>query len=260
MILANIRRLGSNRAILTGIISACVLAANQMKAGAASEVEALLAHGDSELRGGHYSIARQYFLSALAYDRDNAEVLLKVAQAEAKLGDLDSAIKRARLVTQIEPKYVDGHRQLGRYLEANRDPKAAELQYERAMELTKDQSEATSLEGKAIGLLIDLDDLDRADRLSLSSLKGNKKNAECHFFRGLVLSKSEREGRMQDALKEFKQTLALAPQCNIAHYQSALLYLKLGQKDEAKQELETFIKNHPPKDQLEEAKDKLENL
>ncbi|PWT95230.1 MAG: hypothetical protein C5B53_11720 [Candidatus Melainabacteria bacterium] len=259
MILATIQRLGSSWAILAGIIL-FALANSQIDAFAGTQVEALLARGDGELRAGHYAIARRCYLSALAYERDNVKILLKAAQAEEKIGDLDSAIKRARLVTQIDPKNVDGHAALGRYLEANRDPKAAELQYERAIELSKDQSEATSLEGKAIRLLIDLDDLDRADRLSLSCLKGNKKNAESHYFRGLVLSKSERQPRMQEALKEFQQTLALAPECNAVHYQSALLYLKLGQKDEATQELKTFIKNNPPKNELEEAKGRLEQI
>src|SRR5262249_7630348 len=160
-----------------------------------------------ELSVGHYGAARQIYLSALAHNNSDVSVLLKISKAEEKIGDLDSAIKRARLATQIEPRNIDGHLELGRYLEANREAKAAELQFERAVELFKDPKDATSIEGRAIQLLIDLDDLERADRLSLSWLKENKKSAECHFNRGIVLSQSEKSSRQEEAIKEFTQTL-----------------------------------------------------
>lgn len=253
-------RKSAARKISEGTILVCVVSAFATHAYAGTAVEQLLQHGDDQMRAGHYSNARQYYLSALAYDRDSVKVQLKVAQAEAKIGDLDAAIKRARLVTQIEPKNVDGHKELGRYLEANRDPKAAELQYERAIELSDDPSDVISLEAKAVRLLIDNDDLERADRLSLWCLKGNKKIAECHFLRGLVLAQSEKDARMQEGLKEFKQTLTLDPSRNSAHYQTALIYQKLGAKDAARQEFEFFIKGKPPKTELEDAKDRQARL
>ena len=240
-------------------MGACVICAQPIGARPGG-ADRLLARGDEELNAGHYAAARQLYLSALAHNSNDVSVLLKIAKAEDKIGDLDSAIKRARLATQIEPKNIDGHLELARYLEANRDPKAAELQYERAVELFKDQKEATSVEDKAIRMLIDLDDLERADRLSFTWLKENKKSAECHFNRGIVLSESEKPERQLEAIKEFTQVLNLDADFNRAHYRLALLYLKTGEKDLAKKELEIFIKSNPPQDQLADAKDKLAHL
>src|SRR5262249_5948566 len=154
--LSAIRRFSFGSKVLSGIAAACAICGNGVDVRAAGGVDRLVARGDEELSVGHYGAARQIYLSALAHNNSDVAVLLKISKAEEKIGDLDSAIKRARLATQIEPRNIDGHLELGRYLEANREAKAAELQFERAVELFKDPKDATSIEGRAIQLLIDL--------------------------------------------------------------------------------------------------------
>lgn len=205
-------------------------------------------------------MAVKIYLSALAHDPNNVRLLLMVAKSQEQLGDLDQAIMRARLATQIEPGNVQAHLQLGQSLQANRDPKAAELQYERVLDLTINDNVAAAARKKVVDLLVELDDLERADRLSRLWVKKHDKDADCHFNRGLVLSQSEKTANLQEALKEFKKCLLLAPDYNMAHYQQALLYLKQNETELARTELKVFINSNPPPQELEQAKAKLAQL
>ena len=223
-------------------------------------INLLVTKGDTEMAAGHFANARNCYTSALARDPNNVTIILKASKAEEKIGDLDGAIRRARFATKLEPKNADAHAVLGQFLQANRDERAAELQYECAAELSKGDELASQYERKAIELMIACDDLERADKLSLSWLKANGKDADRHFNRGLVLAQSERAERQQEAIKELTKTLLLAPAYNRAHYQLALLYLKLDEKEKAKTELKTFINNNPDEPELKEAKEKLVQL
>jgi tetratricopeptide (TPR) repeat protein len=255
-----IKRLVPRFSLIESLLVVSILVAQPNSFSAQNAIDRLVLRGDDEFKAGHFQAARSCYLSAMAHNANDVAILLKVAKAEAKIGDLDSAIKRARLATQIEPKSVDSHTELARYLEVNRDPKSAELQYERAIDLIDDPKEAKPFESKAIQMLIDLDDLEKADRLSQIWLKANKKDADCHFNRGLVLSQSEKPSRLNEAAKEFKQALALDVDHNSAHYRLGLVYLKLDDKDAAKEELQNFIKGNPTPQELKEAKERIEQL
>jgi tetratricopeptide (TPR) repeat protein len=216
--------------------------------------------GDAALSQGHYGIARRLYANCLVEDPNNVQVLIKLAHAEEQIGDLDQAIARGRLACQLAPKRVDAHMALASFLEANRDDKAAELQYERALELRPQAETACLAQGRIVALLIKLDSVDQADRLSKDWLHKDNKSPDCHFNRGLVLSQSAKPENWQEAASEFKKTLLLSPDLNRAHYQLALLDLKRGDKRSAKEELETFIKSDPKGNELVKAKELLTGL
>ncbi len=220
----------------------------------------LIASGDHELAIKHCAKARQFYLTALDRDNNNVQILLKIAEAEKELGDLDQALKRARTATQIDPQNIEAHFQLGNYLKANRDLKAAALQYERVLDLSDSKNDTLGIRESLLQLLIDLDDLERADNFSKRWLKGNDKNAACHFYRGLVLSLSSKSNNLQAANKELSKCLALNPAYNKAHYQLALLLLKLDDKERAKTELQTFIQNGASKAEIEQAQAQMKEL
>jgi len=249
-----------NLRLVVSLIVALIIASCRTALCKDPTIDRLIGRGDEELTAGHYSSARRFYLSALAYDANNARMLLKVAEAEEKMGNLDQAIRRTRLVTQLEPNSIQAHLQLAQFFEADRDKKAAELQYERIVDLAKSDDQVSAACDKVTSLLIDLGDLERADQLSRAWLRKYGKSADSHFNRAFVLSHSSKAKNLETAAKEYHKCLTLAPDYNRAHYQLGLFYLDLGDTAQAKEELKRFINNRPSQAELEQAQGQLSQL
>lgn len=247
--------------VLVCVLSLCgQIAFAQFQARDEKKADALRALGDAEFDRGHLDKAKSYYLDAYYCNTTDARNMLGLAKISEKKGDLDDAIRRARLAAQNEPANPKVHFAVGTYLEENQDFRGAELQYERAVELTKSKDESVLFCTKAIQSLVQIEDFEKADKLSKSWLKEHAKYAQSHYDRGLVLMNSDKPPNQEEALKQFAKALELDPKMNIVHYQLGVLNGKIGQKEMALKELNAFVDSHPTAKELKLAQTQIEKL
>ncbi len=217
--------------------------------------------GDIAVAAGQLKEARQYFLKSLVLRTGNAAVLTKLAYVFERLGNLDEAIKKARLATIADPESFEAHQLLGRYLEMDRDFKAARLQYERALEVKPPDREKESIYGPLLRVLLKADLQENADKLSKRWLKENPKSATCHYNRAWVLTQlGDPEASHQEAVDEYRLALDLDPQLCQAHYNLALLLIGQGRSHQAEEALEIFLEKRPEDPDAEKARELLAKL
>jgi tetratricopeptide (TPR) repeat protein len=247
-------------ALAFGLMSCCQIATAQFQAHDEKKADALRALGDAAFDRGQLDKAKGYYLDANACNNADARNMLGLAKIAEKKGDLDEAIRRARMAAQNEPSNPNVHFVVGTYLESNQDFRGAELQYERAVELTKSKDESVLFCSKAIASLVEIEDFEKADKLSKSWLKEHSKYAQSHYDRGLVLMHSDKPPNQEEALKQFAKALELDPKLNLVHYQLGVLQGKIGQKESALKELNTFVESHPTGRELKLAQAQIEKL
>ncbi len=226
-----------------------------------ARAQRLCQQGDAEANAGDYQNAKKHYVEANLYNPGNAKILIKLGDVEEKRGDLDEAIKRGRQAIEYEPESVNAHLHLGNYLEKNQDLRGAELQYERSLDLSPKNDNPAPLYNKITSLLIELDELEKADKLTkewTSNKRGD--SADCHYDRGLVLSHSEKTPKLEESVKQFSKALLIEPRLSIAHYQLGLVLTKLDRKDEALEHLNRYVMTKPPEAELKLAKQAIERL
>ena len=222
--------------------------------------ERMLKSGDEQMANEEYTLARKTFRE-LCWRRPIDPVpMLREAQAAAKCGDLDDALVWAKKATQYAPNYNEAHIQLGHLLEANRDWKAAYLQYERTFDLAKDAESRIALETPMLRTLIKAQDFDKADRLSTTMIKQNKKAPDCYYNRAWYLAQTGKAEALAEAIEAYKQVLLLSPSRNDARFNLALLLLKNNDKEEAAAQLRKFIEEGPGDADCPRAKEILKTL
>ena len=194
--------------------------------------------GDDKMNEHDYAQAAKIYRE-LCWKRPQDPVpMRREAQAFAKLGDLDSALNWARKAVQYAPKSAEGHVELARLQEANRNWKVAYLQYELACELDKNLK--LSLEAAMLRCLLKAQDYEKCDALSLALIKENKKNPDCYYNRAYILAQSPKTSGIAEPIATYEQVLALDPRRVAVRYNMALLYAKDNQKEAACEQLETF--------------------
>jgi tetratricopeptide (TPR) repeat protein len=232
----------------------------QFRAHGEKKAEALRALGDAEFDRGHLDEATGYYLDANLYNSTDARTMLGMAKIAERKGDLDEAIRRARMAAQYDATNPNVHVVLASFLENNQDFRGAELQYERAVELTKSKEESVLFCSQAVKSLVEIEDFERADKLSKTWLKQHSKYAQSHYDRGLVLMHSGKPANQEEALKQFAKALELDPKLNIVHYQLGVLQTKMNKKDAALKELNTYVEGRPGPKELRLAKEQIERL
>lgn len=232
--------------------------AQTLRTEAPGDWQTLLLVADTYLANKQFKEARTA-LERLVVLNPSGDILLKLAHACDKNGDLDEAIKRARQATQAAPRNPLPHVTLARYLEANRDNNAAKLQYERAMDLKPDRNLRKIAMGALLRLLVTGKKFIDADDFSKRWLKQYPEDAECHFNRACIASQLG-DGYVQESIDEYNKTLELQPQLSSAHYNLALLLIKTGKNTAALKELQAFVEKAPNDSDVESAKELIKKL
>jgi tetratricopeptide (TPR) repeat protein len=215
----------------------------------------LLKAGDDKMKEHDYAQAEKiYHKLAWTHPQDPVP-MLREAQAFVRLGDLDSALNWGRKAVQYAPKYAEGHVELARLQEANRNWKVAYLQYELACDLDKELK--VSLEAAMLRTLLKAQDYEKADALSLEMIKQNKRNPDCYYNRAYMLAQLPKTSGIEEPIAAYEQVLALDPKRAAVRYNMALLYAKDGQKAAACKQLETFIAVAPSDPDVKSARELL---
>ncbi len=214
--------------------------------------ESPLQQADHEMEVGHYQSACQLYRLALATHRDDVSILIKAAQAYEAAGDLDEAIHRAREATVFEPNNAVARVALGHFLDANRDDKAAILQFEMALDIKNAQPESRKAAyGPLLRLLKHQNQMERLEKTARRSVHDFPQDSDCHYNLAWALSQlpktdAKESTRLQaEAISEYQKSISLGEKRAGAHLNLAALLADSGDKAAASKELSTYLKLAP---------------
>lgn len=232
-----------------------LLVAESMKEKFPQEWQTKVFQADVYLAGQKYYEANAVLQQLTTLSPSNTDLLLKRAHAIDKLGNLDEAIVLARKATGLAPDDPRTHITLGRYLESNRDMKAAQLQYLRAMELTPSRALRQEAMGPLLRVMVLLEKTDEGYELSKQWVKKFPDDAEVHYNKAWITSQLP-QPKYNEAIEDYRNALKLNSNMNDARYNMALLLVKAGKKALAIEELKSFV-NFAPNDKDSESARKL---
>lgn len=205
--------------------------------------------GDVAIEEKDYKRAIDLLTPVAGKDAVDPVALLKIADAYSRLGDLDTAVKKATLATNNFPDDPSGHIALGKYYLADKEFLGAKLQFERAMEVNPPLAIKKTC---FVPYLKTLDAMNNCkDMLALTAgwVKAYPKQAVCRFNRAWALEncaksqKDEKEGEklIDEAIPEYEKAIDLEPCMASANYNLALILRKRKRVDEAIKRLHSFL-------------------
>jgi tetratricopeptide (TPR) repeat protein len=222
--------------------------ANEMVKRYPTNPGALTTAGDLAMQNENYKQASVYLKQAASLNKANPDSLIKLAQCQAKMGDLDEAIKTASLATRDYPLSPESHMALGKLHMDNKEFLGARLQFERALEVSNGFAEKKQVFLPLMKVL----DIMNEDKDLLKYLqqwvKQYPQEPVCHYNRAFVLAEKK---QVDEAIEEYTKAINLAPKYSKARYNLALLYVKKKKPLEAKAQLMRFIEDSsgPEKEQ-----------
>jgi tetratricopeptide (TPR) repeat protein len=194
------------------------------------------AYGLALVRSGDAARAQAVFARLLREHGDSPELSVLLGQAYAAQGDYPSAIEALTRALSAKPDVADADATLGViYLKQGKLPDAekalrAELQAH-PDDLASHQSLATvlDLEGRS----------EEALPLLRAALKAKPDYADARYLLGKILLS---QGSAAEAADNLEAAARLSPEDANIHYQLGQAYQKLGRRDDAEREFETFRK------------------
>lgn len=219
-----------------------------------------------------------------------AEAHMQLGYSYLQEGDDTRALKEFLEAAKLAPKNAEIHAGLAQAYHRKKAYKLAEEQYQKALELDKDNPQYHNNLGAlyldmrrwddavrhfrlaADNLLFDRPAVARAGMAAALVQKGDYIAAieagkqallddyqlpQAHYFLGEAYAAA---GQLDQAVASYKNAIELAPNYLLAHYSLGKTYLKLQQNDLAKAELEKVIELDPRSEQARMAKDYLRLL
>ncbi len=218
---------------------------------------ALTTAGDLCMEGGNYKKAADYYAPAASINKNDPDALIKLAQCQAKLGDLDSAINTATTAVNNCPNNAPAHIALGKLHMDNKEFLGAKLQFERALELKPE----FAVKRAAFTPLIKVLDIMNEDKELLRNLalwaKENPQEALCHYNYAFVLAQ---KNQIAPAISAYEKAIALTPEFSKARYNLALLYRQTNRTEEAKAQLSQLLANTKVQAEKEQAEQLLRSF
>lgn len=227
---------------------------------------ALMAQAEAQIGEKDWKNARITLKKIIIGHPDDADAVIKLAYAADMDGDLDEALLRAKQAAAIVPDNAEVHRILGRYMEKNRDPKAASLQYETALEILGKENakevmkQSLSIEGALLRTLMESNDFKKAEAVTKSITKRFPNSAQAHYNRGWILAQGPEATYIKSAIAEYDSAIKLDPKLVQAHFNLAPLLIKAGEHARAETELKAFIEACPQDPDIESARKLLSDI
>jgi Tfp pilus assembly protein PilF len=178
---------------------------------------------------------------------DSAQMHQVLAHEEIKEGNTNGAIAQFRRAIEIDPRLPGIHFELAELLNTSQDPnvkKLAEQEYHAALV-------SNPLDEKAESRLADID-----------AGKGNTQQAFAEYSKAVELQPGDADAKiglaktliamdqLDKALQVLEQALQQDPTNPAAHYRLSTLYKKQGRMDDAKREVDLYVKFKDLKEKL----------
>ncbi len=186
-------------------------------------------------------LAEIVFEHGLAQMPDSAWLWLGLGLSQHLGDDTPHAQQSVNKALMLDPGLVEGYVVLGDILESEGRLSEASDVFHQAIKKKPDLYIGYYYCGK-VALEAGETQTDAALGFFTKAVDLNPDFAEGHFERGRAL---EQSGKLQQAIAEYKTSLAKNPDLPQAHYRLAILYRKLGKVQAASNELAIFQKMKP---------------
>lgn len=226
-------------------IDTALEAALKIKESNPGDWQSLLLVADCYFAAKKYKEAKEVCRRIQQLSASNCDNLLKLSLCYEKLGDLDSAINEARKATIVGPDDPRTHFALARFLVANRDDKAAALQFERTLDLESRLTPAVKIAAmnEWLKILLKENNHEKAEELVYKWAKNNQQNPKCQYNLAWILSMNPK--KKKEAIDAYQKTLKLDPALHAVHYNLGLLQIEVGDVRNGLAQLRIFVKAAP---------------
>ena len=207
-----------------------------------------------------YDAAEAAFKKSAALDKNNADALLKLGQAQVAKGSPDQALATYRHALQDNPREVMFYILMGELYEHKQDWANAKDAYQKALEIKPENPLASN--NLAYVMLQSGGNVDMALALARTARRGMPDSPSAADTLGWVFYQ---KGAYQSAVDLFQEALKLgekskAPDDATVHYHLGLAYEKTGKNDLARQQLERVLKINPNYSEAADVKKQLAQL
>lgn len=197
-----------------------------------------------DVRAEKYDAAIQIFQSLLDKSPKNAGLLFRLAETYRRKGDLNVAIDKFRLASQANPNDPSPLLQLGLLLEGTGRRDQAEPIYEQILKIQPDQPVA--LNNLAFIKAEQGVDLDQALTMAQRALQKMPNSPDIADTLGWIYIK---KNLSEEAVRVFQDLVKKEPANATYHYHFGMALLQKGDRPSARRELQTAMKDNPPKDE-----------
>lgn len=216
---------------------------------------------DKELAAGHFQAACELYRLALTTHRSDARILINASRAYEGAGNLDEAIRRAREAAVFEPNNAEAHLALAHYLDADRQEKAAILQFEVVIDIKNaDPLTRKAAYGPLLRLLQHETNWEMLIKIARRGAREFAQDPDSQFNLGWALTQlpntvpKEHLKIQRDAVAAYQKSVDLGEKRPAVHLNLAMLLADLGDSPAASAELATYLKLAPSEASRSEVK------
>lgn len=187
--------------------------------------------------------AREAYEAYLEVDRDNAEVMLRLAFLALETKDLTTAEKYFKKVTELKPEFSSAHYFIGLLFEEKKEYDAALAAFKKVKSGTAVSADAIKAQSRIYGSLKKYDEGWKLLDQAYSELSPETSSAEREKLVVEMISFLSRAKKHGEAIAKAEKYLKEFPRSEELHYARAAAREDNGDALAAAKELEAFIKS-----------------
>jgi tetratricopeptide (TPR) repeat protein len=206
---------------------------------------------------GRLDAAQKEFELGIQYNPRSAEMHFNLGKLFSIEDNWNGAQKEFETALRIDPSYVEALDALGFALEALGDDAGAVVSYEKAIVINE------ARKGKFVSAHVNLSahynrkvDSEKALAYARAALELDPKSDGAWFQQAKA---REAQGRLDDAVDALKRAISLNPRASSYHYVLAQVYRRLGQAEESRKALDSFLHLEKETGDLEKMRRNLAN-
>jgi len=211
--------------------------------------------GNLDVRAQKFDDAIQVFQGLLEKDPKNADLLFRLAESYTQKGDLNTAIDKFRLASQITPNDTRPLLQLALVMDGTERADESQPIYEQILKLQPDNPVA--LNNLAYLKAEKGIDLDLAQTMAQRARQKDPNSPEIADTLGWIYYK---RNLSEEAVRMYQDLVTKQPANPKFHYHFGLALYQKGDKPSAKKELETALRDKPSKRDEAKIRDLLAKL